>query len=1245
MENRAHPRQPIYLDAFLTSKKGLKPRLCKIRDFCPGGMFIETELKDNEELKSQQVEIHFSLDKGYCVTANVVRVFKAGIGIAFPIGLDAVILRALHNLVKTQAFVTEASKPYLIESKVLKYCIKVIEKESKQIIADFLQQFKKKLLSSATSANSNIEQDIYFECVDSLKRDADVIMTGFCQQVLDQTHHIGSSVLISNHDNASSEGLSLVEKQDFEILLSIAELVSELENQHSEELFGIERRWSYLIKKDVSKDHNPIGPSQLCHIWYQQICSLLTDKAVIVIGFYCFRQAMKQHSQDLYKSINKVFIAHNILPDLNFEQAKADYHRSSKPKNKSHSDTEEVNIKDAGDVISATKAPTDSQKTMESDTNAVENQTQQSVASPSLHTDMYQLVDTLLQLKDNVKETTLPHAHAVTSNQKVILEKLSNLQQEIDDIKSLSLGEITATIKQQAIYKELPKSQASTIDVFSKLFHAVSDDEYATDYIKQWLSVLEFPLIKTALADSNFLYNQKHPAKKTLDHLSYLANLVDIDNIIINKKLKHTIESSIKQLSDSEQVSVNDFEQINQILEKLVQKEKTIYQRNVDRVIQSCEGQQQREQAKMLVCEKLEQAFVGEPLPKILLSLLDAGWQDLLVFTLLREGENSQRFKTYFDLVLRLLPHLNGDSFNPEQAALIIHEINSGLESIAIDPFKRQSIVEQLKQNITQPKQSYGDCKVIQAEDLFKKIGKKSKQQSFTQQIDKLNAGDWVFLQKRKQTPKQKAQLIWLSPDRERYVFVNAYGIKIADLSAQELEQQFVGAVPQISDSLSFVDNSLYHIIQEMHQQLVHQATYDELTQLLNRREFERQLEQVFASIQQQPLDYVLCYLDLDQFKIVNNTCGHKAGDSLLKQVADILKQDSDEFALVGRLGGDEFAVLLKDCSEKLGYKIAEQYRYKIQSLDFCWENYSFPITVSMGLVFVNEHSHVDAVLKSADSACFVAKNMGRNRIHCYHADDVSVLDQDNISFWGSKISQILANNQLRLRCQKIVPTNTDKHYFHYEVLLSIADEDGKLLPPMDFIQAAEFYTRMPEVDRWVVNQVINWIVANPDKLKNFDGFAINLSGQSLSDPEFMTFVLGMMHDNRIPKAKVCFEITETVAIANLDKAIKFIEKVKDFGCRFSLDDFGTGLSSYSYLKTLPVDYLKIDGSFIREIVSNSNDYAMVTSINEIGHFMNKKTIAEYVENQEILAVINKIGIDYAQGYGVAQPLFLEQIA
>lgn len=426
--------------------------------------------------------------------------------------------------------------------------------------------------------------------------------------------------------------------------------------------------------------------------------------------------------------------------------------------------------------------------------------------------------------------------------------------------------------------------------------------------------------------------------------------------------------------------------------------------------------------------------------------------------------------------------------------------------------------------------------------------------------------------------------------------------------------------------------------LHEMTKQMAHQASHDALTGLLNRREFEQQLERAIQSSVFDNKIHSLCYIDMDQFKVVNDTCGHNAGDELLRQLTGQFRIIVRESDCLARLGGDEFGLLLMGCPLDRAEVLAEKLRQAVSEFEFVWESQRFKVGVSVGLVGIDRSSgSLAEVLSAADSACYAAKEMGRNRIYTYHLDDKLVSRNVAEMNWTHRIRHALEHDEFLLYYQTIESLQGQGQQ-HCEILVRMVAPDGHIIMPGAFIPAAERFGLMGEIDLWVVSHSLDIVHAGQH---SFDSYSINLSGQSLGDPRTMNRIVDLISRSDIDPGALCFEITETAMITNLSSAEKYIRVIRGMGCKFALDDFGTGLSSFSYLKTLPVDRLKIDAHFVRDIANDGVSATMVMSINVVGHAMKLSTVAEGVEDESVLDTLRELGVDFAQGYVFSRPELL----
>lgn len=543
------------------------------------------------------------------------------------------------------------------------------------------------------------------------------------------------------------------------------------------------------------------------------------------------------------------------------------------------------------------------------------------------------------------------------------------------------------------------------------------------------------------------------------------------------------------------------------------------------------------------------------------------------------------------------------------------------------------------------------DCKKEQ-----KKLDKKPKQEpdipddidekwdGWLKRVRRIKLGSWIYLT----DEEQRLRLAWVSKNKYRYVLVNMIGLREAEFSREKLAYNLYKSKISVLDNAGdpALDRAQYSSLQELHHQLVHESTHDPLTGLINRRDFENGLKKALASAKEHSKEHTLCYIDLDQLTVINNTCGYDAGDKLLVEVSKLLQEGVSDNSILARIGSDEFGLLLKDCPIDEAIKIAERLLAVINDYRLEWEDKRLSTSFSMGIVPVNEQSNsATNLLQAAESSCSIAKDMGSSRIQEFRFGDSKVTHRQQVMEWVARIDKALDEKTLELRCQSIKPIHAGNGDLqHYEILLKITDEFGNAISPEDFIRAAEVYNRISAVDRWVISEVFHWMADHSDKIKDLGYFAINISGKSLNDDTLIDYVKELKEKTNAPMDRICFEITETAGISNLSDATEFIEEIKKIGCKFSLDDFGSGMSSYAYLKNLPVDYLKIDGAFITDLKRNPSDYAVVKSVCEIGHFLGKKIIAEFVEDDETLDILRDIDVDYVQGYGIERPRPLDEL-
>lgn len=450
-------------------------------------------------------------------------------------------------------------------------------------------------------------------------------------------------------------------------------------------------------------------------------------------------------------------------------------------------------------------------------------------------------------------------------------------------------------------------------------------------------------------------------------------------------------------------------------------------------------------------------------------------------------------------------------------------------------------------------------------------------------------------------------------------------GIPVYDRSKRFAGYRGVGC--DVTASVRLAETTAYH------------ANHDALTGLVNRRSFENTLRRALELSRRDRESHALCFMDLDSFKIINDTCGHQAGDELLRQLTQLFDSLVRKSDVLARLGGDEFGILLYRCNVPEALKLANQIRYEVESFQFLWKENRFTIGVSVGLVVVDDRwESIESLFNAADSACYIAKNEGRNRVVVYREGEGNASNRKVATHWVEEINTALETDRLKLACQKILPLHEHLNGLRFEMFLRLEMPDGELVSPLAFLPTAERYGLVSALDERAIELALRWLSANPALQHTIRHVSLNLSAGSFTDPDYSERLIKIIGQSGVPAHKLCFEVSETATIANLSKASEFMERLSLMGCRFGIDDFGSGLSSFAYLRKLPVEFLKIDGLLIKDILDDPTDYTMVKAISDISKSMGKRTVAEFIESSTLLEAVKDIGIDFGQGYHLGAP-------
>ncbi len=1159
--------------------------------------------------------------------------------------------------------------------------VAVTKRAASRMGAAFASAAGETLLVSARDAGTNAVQTRYFEALDALETNQATIVDQFVTGVVSGVEKVSDLDAVlerrRKRESGNTQKLELVDTAQFEEWLAVAELISKAENRFTDKLLDMRAQFGMLAKPWSHKDVIPVGPAAFCWSFDDAQKAGNFHEEIRKELYSIFERELHKGLDNLYAALSKLFEDSGTMPAL--EELREALQPKYTIRNRAGISVAPQEYQDMDTATREAVMAADGVGTTRVDHNPF-------VDAGGVGAPAYATARSILDIDRRAREALgQPRLEGLAEENArpdqvfkpaQISDALRSIQTELGDapLHDTQLKSRVIDVLRQAHGDDmgLTKEDFDTLQVMEGLVNSLSTDQLITEGMREWVRRLEVTLNKLATNEPAFLESDPtnpHSAVQMLNQLARLGNAEDVRDGIdreVGRRVDELLQRVVKDYDENPAV----FSEVVEELHPLVDRQSKAYRGNVERTVRASEGQQKLARARRRVVVEMEQRLVGHEVAELLIELLNPGWRNLLVHTHLRQGVESAEWRDQLAIVDQVQGQLSGaltdgvDGFVEPEA--LLRKVVEGLNSISFDPAKRTPLIMRLSSALVgdttgaKPDLKFIEVKPGEVEELLGLTGMlpdvdpqiettddgvRASWDNALERARRIQVGEWLAASDASGRPLILS-VAFVGDESTSFVLVNRKGVKTLERSLKEMvDDLHSGRITLLEDyDLPLMERASQRMLEDMHHQLAFQASHDDLTQLMNRREFEREIEKVLQSAKADGGQHALLYMDLDQFKIVNNTSGHRAGDELLRTLGENLVrlfEGDDSNYSIARLGGDEFGVLLEDVQSVQAREVAEQVLDVVRDTKFSWEGRNYNITTSMGLVFVDSSTaSVDTLMQHADEACFSAKDAGRNRVQEYELGDQRMMQRHGAMEWVTQLDQALADDRLILNCQKIAPIRGERGDAdaHYEILLTMLDELGDVIAPTELINAAETYNRMTTIDRWVIENVLQWMSENRRVLDNFGGFAINVSGHSVNDTTFPDFVLEQFGKTQAPTAKVCFEITETAAIANLDNAIDFMNRMRIIGCRFSLDDFGTGLSSYSYLRNLPVDYVKIDGVFVKDIAENPADFAVVRSINEIGHYMGKKTIAEYVEDGNILKSLQEIGVDYAQGYEIAKP-------
>ncbi len=1280
MERRRFKRRAIKLNASL-SIEAFATVPCLILDFCPSGLFLDINEStlDLSSLLHQNVSVQFSARgelgiDSFKIDLQVMRVCPSGVGLAFE-NIATSAYNALRNEANNQSPRPLDSPPRSstrVNLKSIERSVrKLLDKNLPLLLEDFFHRADEELLKSAQKAESDTEKAEYIDATIGLKTSQKQLTHLFCNSFSGEAIS-GNNVspATDNENKDHEESFSLVETNEFEDWLNLSSTVRKTESYCHEQLDELKQKLSIVYGVTPEQTKNPLSPEKLCDSFQKTIETNNESNKIKQLLYRVFESTLSLQLPDLYQQFDTILTQNGAPNKVSRKFTKKSHRNPNQSKQPIRSDDQHPEHSVPGQspadfqhLQPVTTQERGSLPTSLSHEPGVSSRHEQSLAQTAgflmnlfrennHNTSRNSEEASNVPSGENRNGTLSDYPHY---SSKELLGAISQLQKSDNknghqDLNKLLLETLTHSHGGE---KKLSAHDKESLEISGTLFDTIFKDPTLSSNTRALLESIQLPVSALALQDPGFLNEPTHPAHRVLNQLSYLGDVLAGGENAGSNNIKELIEKLVAKITQESFDDPNIFSQVDQELTKISDPAIKSSESNIRRVVEACEGKQKMDDAKQVVRNQVDIRIAGRSVPKIVPALLDAGWRHLLVLTALRDGETSKEWQQYLAVIDQLIAWLSVQAQRSERDNHSIQElldlVDNQLGTVCPDTFIYNKTIDELTAVLlgTGTPQVRKQVEMINIAPVIPDNENRDNKidNECSDQLDRLQIGEW-FMFSNETKELKLLKLVWISNRSRAFIFVNRKGQKELELNQQELIEQIDNGTATKIESLDvpLMDRTTSRMLQKMHDRLMLNATHDPLTGLMNQTAFEKQLHREMSQLGKSR--HLLCFIEIRGLRTISSSCGLGAGEQVLKNLAGLIQENHDKKAIIAKLGEKTFAVLLKNCSTKSGEKIAHKFRDLINDFRFKWEDKSFSIGVNMGLIpFVNNSYNVAELLQKAGALCLSAKESGQNSIQTYNAKDERLKIQNNINEWAGRIDKLFSEKRLFIRCQKIAPIDPEKNrHSHYEILLGIKDEAGNVIPPDDFIPAAERCQRMPEIDRWIVRNVFNWIAQNGDQFEKIGGFSINLSGQSLNTSEFLIFLKEQLASSNVPHEKITFEITETVAAGDLTFAEKFIRQIKRFGCKFSLDDFGTGYSSYAYLKRLNVDYLKIDGVFVKDIANSETDAAMVKSMNEIGHSLGMETIAEYVENDEIKHILGEIGVDYAQGWGIQKPVLLENL-
>ncbi|MDF2445840.1 MAG: hypothetical protein K0S46_1076 [Moraxellaceae bacterium] len=1229
-ELRVHPRLPLQKNLLLVAR-GMNQRACQMKDICAGGALVEMLDGGGSEGRSlrrgEVVLLRLLLGEGESASTQELRARIAHadghlFGVSF-FNPDPVTLSRLLEA----AGAAPAPRPELsadarellerLGQQVLGFCASTL--------GPFFRDADELLLASAEHAHNSDEQRLFFEAATRLRKERDDLRARFLKE-------LAAAFAAPAAASSDSLGHTQGDREQFQEWLVVKVMAARAEERCHGGLSILQARLDALASGAAGQP-NPFGPLPVCLAFQAVLARLQPAPAVEKLLYRSFEETVIERLPGLYDLLNSTLAQNNVLPRL-----------ATTPAPEVDAGTTDSGATGATTVAAVPAArvkPGGKPPPPRSATEFLERtgRPPAAVAAGSTGGGL-DAVRQLLALHRQVSgsaDVTMAGAATLPLEVAEASRVVTMLKAAHDGWKP-ALEKLAQHAGSPAAGSTLLAMQQFAESIVQHLVQGEQQGEAARD----WFRRLELPLFYVLLTDAGFYRDREHPLRQILDRLTRLG----LRDCPLAAGQRKSIDELVTRLAREFDSDRELFGTVLQELEPLAAWLEQSCRRNTERACLMAEGENRLAVARQRVQDALDARLAGKRVPQAVLTLLEAGWRDLLVTTGLREGEHSARWKEFTGVLDELLA-IAADVHRHFDLRGLLRQLKAGMQEGAdVNGRLQQQAVVELKQLLSGPQRLLGDVEWVQV--LARKdegdAGLERWLQKWLERTHRLQPGDWLELRHRG-AGAECLRLAWRSGDGSRFLFVNRLGVKANSFSDRELATLMHAGNVLACDGerRSPVDDALEAAGYGLYERLAWQVTHDPLTGLANGAEFMRQVGRALDVAKRQRAHHVLACIRLDRFDDIHNTA-RAVAEELLRSVAHLLGKALAPRMMVARLQDDEFALLLEDCELGKAQQLFSMRLGELAAMRLNFEGEIYQLTASAGLVDITYTSDTPAqVLRAARDACAEARRHGGNRIQAYQPSNEERARRDGVVVWVAKLNEALEAERLALRCQRIQPLTAGAATGEqYEILLGMREDGGENLPPSEFVQAAERYNRMLAVDRWVVEHTLRWLKEHPAELERLGMVSINLSAHSLTEAQTLGFLLDRVLEHGIPPEKLCFEISETAAITHLADAVDLMQELRRIGCRFALDDFGAGHLSCHHLRHLPLDFLKIDGAFVRGMGSDAADDIMVRAIHALAHFFGLATMAENVEDEVVLQRLREVGVDHAQGYGIERPRWLE---